>query len=205
MIVRSGIPAVLAAGEAEMGQAVADITPGSISMSNVISNVLAQFADAAVIVIDPHTGKVYASSEAAAIEDLGDAVEGDETVYAPDVDQTGRSLKWAKVSGAGITDDEPLYTAVKPSFTVESLVSRLLAILAEMEAFTPALASKQFLVINQVNKTVRYVNAAAPVDARTNLEAVVLNTAGHESVKVQLTPEAGESSPAALPFEGGAV
>lgn len=208
MIIRSGIPAVDQAGTEELGQAIAAITPGSINASNVIGNVLSQFDDAAVIVYDPHTGKCYASSEATQKAALSAAFG--ESIFCrfnPDAGQTGRSLKWtADVANdfdleAGAT----LVTAVKPTFTVESLMSRVLALIAAEEAADPTLSTKQFIVIDQVNKQFTVMRDAAPATVRTALNAIDLDNAAEESVEVTLTPVAGESSPSALPFEGGAV
>lgn len=210
MIVKSGIPEVLAAGSVELGEAIAEITPGSIGVTNVLNNVLSNFSDGAVIVIDPHTGKIYAASPEAKRTALINAVADDlpKVFLDPDAGQTGRSLKWTKNedSDGSIDDEETLTDAVKPSFTVESLVGRLLSLMQAAEAATPAKAGNQFIVIDQVNKRVTaHSGTVGGAGIRTALDAIALNVADTEEVSVQLTPEAGESSPSSLPFEGGAV
>lgn len=207
MIIKNGVPAVTAAGSADLGAAVTQTTPGALSVSAIVANILSNYADGAVIVIDPHTGKVYASSDstkAQALRDAAIAGTADVCHIVPDAAQTGRSLSFSIDEDLiGLTGVNAIQTAVKPKFTVESLVNKLLSLQAEFEAATPANAGKQLIVIDQVNKSVDAVLSATPSTARTALDAVDLSAAG-ENVKVTLTPESVEAS-GALPFEGGTV
>lgn len=206
MVIKSGKPTVIAAGSPALGQSVAETTPNDISVTNVIANILDQFNDAAMVVIDPQEGKVYASSIALTRTALGTALENPSVLYLePDASQTGRSLSFKAATGntyASIVTTD-LTTAVKPKFTVESLVARLLTKIQEREAAVPADAGKFFVVVDQVNKKVGIARTDSDFDTRENLEGQALATG--ESVKIELTPAAEDSVSDPLPFEGGAV
>lgn len=205
MIIKNGVPAVTAAGSADLGAAVIQTTPGALSVSAIVANILSNYADGAVIAIDPHTGKIYATSDTDLADDLRAVFAADDKCHiVPDSGQTGRSLAFTVdedlITIPGISAIE---TEVKPKFTVESLVNKLLSLQAELEAATPANAGKQFIIIDQVNKDVNAVLASNAAAARAALDAINLGAAG-ENVKVTLTPESVEAS-GALPFEGGTV
>lgn len=205
-VIKNGTPTIVQAGSQALGQAVSETTPNVISVTNVIGNAMAQFNDAAFMVYHPHTGKFYASSGASQRAGLSVAIVDPENLYLdPDDGQTGRSLAFSATAGntlAGISITD-LVTAVKPKFTVESLVARLLAKIQEREAASPAEAGKFFIVVDQVNKRVGIVKSDDEGGSIGDLDATVLSAG--ESVKMTLTPEAEESVSSPLPFEGGAV
>lgn len=204
-VIKSGKPTVVASGSPALGQAIAETTPNDIAVTNVVGNILANFNDGAMIVIDPHAGKVFAGSVPGVRTSLIDAIIDKDPLYlTPDANQTGRSLAFSPAVGntlAGI-DIADLHTAVKPKFTVESLVSRLLAKIQEREAAVPADAGLFFVVVDQVNKKVGIVKTGDEA-SRDDLAALALNAG--EAVKITLTPAEEDSVSNPLPFEGGAV
>lgn len=205
-VIKSGKPTINAAGSAPLGAAIAETTPNDISVTNVVGNVLSQFDDGALIIIDASTGIIRAASDVIVRGGMIGSFTDPETLYlVPDADQTGRSLHFSAAAGntlAGISLAD-LTTAVKPKFTVESLVSRLLAKIQEREAAAPALANKFFVVVDQVNKKVGIVMAGDEGATRSDLADYPLNAG--EAVKITLTPAAEDVVSDPLPFEGGAV
>lgn len=204
-VIKSGTPSGIQASSDALGQAVAQTTPNSISVTNLVGNILSEFEDAAVMMITPGEGQIIASSHATNKAAIAAKIAGAASVLyvAPDAGQTGRSLQFTAVAGnnlAGI-DISDLTTAVKPKFTVESLVAKLLSKIQEREAAVPADANKFAIVVDQVNKKVGIVKYAAEVSN----DDTIADIAPAKSVSVILTPAAEEATSSPLPFEGGAV
>lgn len=204
-VIKSGKPTVVASGSPALGQAIAETTPNDIAVTNVVGNILANFNDAAMVIIDPHAGRICAASSPAVRTALIDAFVDKQPLYlTPDANQTGRSLTFSPAPGntlAGI-DIEDLHSAVKPKFTVESLVSRLLAKIQEREAAVPADAGQFYVVVDQVNKKVGIIKTPDE-SGRDDIALMALNAG--EAVKITLTPAEADAVSNPLPFEGGAV
>ena len=174
-----------------------------VSMSSLVRAVLDKLTDAACIVVDPVTRKVFASDATANI--CTPALLGCSTkakVFAPHTGQTGRPLTWeAGVAGDGFPSAvdaavDPIVDAAAPKRTLESLVNALI------QNAPDGLSPLPVYVVSQTAKTVSIIESGTPSAIPAGLDAIVSGATG-DAVKITLSETSEESSP--LPFEGGAV
>lgn len=154
----------------------------SVAVGETLAGLLEHFTDPVFAVIDPNTGRVFATTDADDKAEFLAAVAS--PAYSirlkPDTGQTGKSLTWSvdQDNSWPLRDEtvDAFIDAVKPKRSVFALVNKLL---------TPQVGQPVFLVLDQSAGTVelrRFSDAATPSAALAAVEPV-----GAETVGLQIT------------------
>lgn len=197
----SSTPEAVAYSEAIAAPAVPQAT-----ISQVITDLLAQFPVALKAVIDLKNRRVFAASdtEGTALQTLATSGAGLKTlILAPDTGQTGTSLVWSEYGSTTLTDADGVAAlatieAAKPKMSVGSLVSKMIAAASVTEDWD---VEKTLIIVDQVAKRVAIVRDTDGA----GVTAVNGRTVNGDQVCIQFAepPVAPEASK--LPFEGGEV
>ena len=202
---QNGIPSVSATESTTTGQALGKtVTEGetpSATFGSLVNDMLAEFAGAAVIVIDPNTRSIYGASGAAG-EGLASVVGSDPGIssdISPSSGQTGKSLEWEQTTNPSMPAEvkaaiNAAVEAAKPKRSVSSLVTALLS-----GAFVD---KAPCIMVDQANGYVRVTNPTTAGSLTTSLDA--LANAG-DRVKITLAEPAAPGEPEKYVFEGGEV
>lgn len=208
---QNGVPSVVAAESTETGQAIGaavlETTTPTKSFGGIAADLLAQFGDAAVVVIDPNSRSVYAASGANGTALKGAALsakpdENDHTTLTPDAGQSGKSLRYTQAAGADLSDGAKAaiaaaVEAAKPQRTIQSLVSTILGTGDLGDA-----AVKPVIIIDQIAGTVTIMEPETAAGVETALDAVA-NAGDRVKLAVSANPAGNEDEP--LVFEGGST
>lgn len=217
----TGVPSKDNARTGTAGQTLADslVTPEPLtdSFSGIVGKMLAEYEGEAVIVIDPHTRKVVATTDSAKATALKAAVaagSGRQITIVPDSGQSGKALAWTATSGASVGSDDAaaataLTAAAKPRRSVESLVSGLIGWIDKPtdpdDSGTAAFVNGAIIVVDQITGNV--VVQVPAENARAGLSAALAAVAPSttDMAAVELSADDGPSDTNPAIFEGGAT
>jgi hypothetical protein len=174
-----------------------------VSFANLVDGVLREMTDAAQIVIDPVSRRVYAAPAEDAID--VNVAHTAASVLQPESGQEGRSLTWeaGTDTGAGIPNKSALIAptdAVKPVRSVSSLVG---AVLTALGAITPevAEADQPVILVDQEAGVVKLIKPTNRTTALSGLDSAISGSLN--GVKITMSEPSVEGEPDPLIFEGG--
>jgi hypothetical protein len=202
---QNGIPEVVAAETAAGGTAIAEavVVPAtpSATFGSLVTDLLAQFEDESVIIIDANSRSVWAASgaEGIALGECAIAVAADMATLTPDSGQTGKSLTYTATGKSNLTSEEQAALALaietaKPKRTIQSLVSNLLS-------FDPGENPLPVIMVDQNDGVVYVMDDEDGDDIKTALDG-----RANEGDRLKITlsePTTEVVSP--LIFEGGST
>lgn len=197
---QNGIPTINSFGTltaAEKSEIIQSPAQPEVTFASLLRGFMDVADDPFIAVIDPVTRKFRALESPTAQLAAAKHIE-----LNPSAGQTGRSLSWGQASVG--SPDAALDAAVVsirgsvlPKMTVESLVSRILAVIPE------AMQDKCLIEVNQTSETVtihQYADAAARAAA-----SAAVSVGSATGIVVTLAEPSDPGNPAALIFEGGST
>lgn len=198
----NGIPSVESQGStaaaANLGSKIINPAPPETqSAGSLLSEALRQYEAAAVVIVDPKTRRVYATTtQAAGLMSAVSAAVPTASRLTPDAGQTGRSMTFTRSNHAGTPSQynsalDTIVGATKPTYSVESLLARMFGVVPDGAENPP------IFVIDQANaRVVVYEGNTTQITAASAALAAVSLTG--DSVRIGI---GGTEAAVAVNFE----